>query len=77
MSAVALAGIVVAVSFLIGLVVGAILVMALPAVRESFRRHLPAPGDGQLKPPPDGDGDREGDRSHWPGETGYTKGQPG
>jgi hypothetical protein len=76
-SAVALAGIVVAISFFIGLLVGTIAVMALPAVRESFRRQLPADGDGQRKPSPDGDGDHDGDRSHWPGETGYTNGQPG
>jgi hypothetical protein len=69
---VALAGIIVAISFLIGLVVGTILVMALPAVRESFRRQLPGPGDDQPKPPPEGDGDLDGDRRHWPGGTGYT-----
>jgi hypothetical protein len=51
--------------------------MALPAVRESFRRRLPAHADGQIKPPADGDDDHDGDRSHWPGETGYTNDQPG
>jgi hypothetical protein len=72
MSTVALAGLIVAISFLIGLVVGTILVMALPAVRESFRRQLPDPGDDQQKPPPEADGDLDVDRRHWPDGTGYT-----
>ena len=76
MKAVALAGLVVGIAFIIGLAFGAILILALPAVRETFRRQLPGHGDGGEIPPGDND-DLGGDHPHWPGGTGYTDGHLG
>jgi hypothetical protein len=77
MNAVALAGIIVGISFIVGLVFGAILILALPAARESFRHQLPGHGDGPPSPPADGNSDLGEARPQWPGETGYTDGHLG
>ena len=77
MSTVALAGLIVGISFVVGLIFGVILILALPAARESFRRQLPGPPDGPQPPSAEGDGDLGEDRTHWPGGTSYTDGHLG